>query len=185
MLLNDYTQIDKLVEQVKQKNTDALWKLYDYYKPIINFTSNKIHQKYPTIEYSDLHSECIFILQDLCIKYDKEKCYFSYYFNARLMPYLVSKVKSKYLEKVNVTCLDDMTKSEMQDDINFKIEDYTFLHIEIEKLPVKMQEIIDLFYFKNLTQSECAKILKISQPAFNKKLSKVLSVLRKNIQKEL
>ena len=57
--------------------------------------------------------------------------------------------------------------------------------MEIENLPEKMQQILDLFYFKGLNQTECAIILKISQPAFNKKLQKTLKLLKENLSKEL
>lgn len=182
---DNYTEIDDLVEQVKNKNSEALWKLFDYYKPVIHLASNQVNKKYPSVEKEDLLSESVFILQDLCNKFDKDKSYFSYFFSTRLQPYLVSKVKSKYLEKINVVDLDQADNFEYYDNLNFTINDHTNLHMEIENLPEKMQQILDLFYFKGLNQTECAIILKISQPAFNKKLQKTLKLLKENLSKEL
>jgi RNA polymerase sigma factor (sigma-70 family) len=178
---NNYAEIDHLVELVKNKDKDALWLLYDYYKPVINSTVNQISLKYKTIDKEDLISESIFILQDLCVKYEKDKSYFSYFFSTRIQPYLISKIKSKYLEKIQVTDLDYADTLETDHDLNFTINDFTYLHIEIEKLSEKQQQILDLFYFKNLTQAECAVILNVSQPAFNKKLQKVLKILKNNL----
>ena len=178
---DNYSEIDCLVEKVKNKDSAALWSLYDYYKPVINSTVNQVTSKYKSIDKEDLISESIFILQDLCLKYDKNKSYFSYFFSTRLHPYLVSKIKSKYLEKIQVTDLDYADTLENNPNLNFSINDHTLLHIEIEKLSEKHQQIIDLFYFKNLTQAECAVILKITQPAFNKKLQKILKELKNNL----
>jgi RNA polymerase sigma-70 factor (ECF subfamily) len=184
MFYDDYLHIDTLVEKVQNKDTDALWELYDFYTPVINSCVSKLNKKYPNVDKEDLVSESIFVLKDLCQKYDKNKSYFSYFFDTRLQPYLIAKIKSKYIEKINIVSLNDSESYEPYEESDF-IEQNAFIHEELEKLPPKMQQIIDLFYFKNLTQSECAVILKISQPAFNKKLHAVLDILRKNIQNEL
>ena len=77
MLQNDYIHINDLVEKVKNNDTNALWELFDFYKPVINICVNKVHQKYTSVEREDLFSECIFVLKDLCSKFDSEKSYFS------------------------------------------------------------------------------------------------------------
>jgi RNA polymerase sigma factor (sigma-70 family) len=180
-MLDNYTEIDRLVELVKKKDTEALWSLYDYYIPVINSTVNQVVKKYKTLEKDDLVSEAVFILQDLCMKYDKDKSYFSYFFRARFYPYLINKVKSKYIEKINVTDLDYGDTFVNDPFMDYSIHDHATLHMELEKLNEKQRQIIDLFYFKNLTQSECAVILNISQPAFNKKLQNVLKILKNNL----
>jgi RNA polymerase sigma factor (sigma-70 family) len=184
MYQNDYLHIDSLVAKVKENNTDALWELFDFYKPIINVCVNKVHSKYKTVEKDDLFSECIFIFKDLCMKYEKDKCYFSYYLDTRLQPYLVSKVKSKYIDKINIVTLNEHEHYDQEEFLGY-FDGNPVLEKAINSLPEKTKHIIDLFYFKNLTQSECAVVLKISQPAFNKKLHKALEILRKNMEKEL
>ena len=182
MFYDDYTHIDSLVERVRKNDSDALWELFDFYKPIIGSCVRTVHSRYKSVEKDDLFSECIFILKDLCQKYDKDKSYFSYYFDTRIQPYLIAKVKSKYLEKLSIVSLGDEESYEPYEE-NDMIEENAFIHEEIAKLPAKTQQIIELFYFKNLTQSECAVILGISQPAFSKKLQAAIEMLRKNIQK--
>ena len=96
MFYDDYLDIDILVESVCNNNIDALWQLFDFYKPVINSGVNRVHKKYPYIEKGDLTSESILILKDLCSKYNKEKSHFTYFFDTRLQPYLIAKIKSKY-----------------------------------------------------------------------------------------
>ena len=182
MYQDDYLHIDSLVEKVKEKNTDALWELFEFYKPIVNVCVNKVHSRYKTIEKDDLFSECIFIFKDLCEKYDKDKSYFSYYLDTRLQPYLISKVKSKYVDKINLVTLNEAEHYE-QEEFSYFFEGNPALDEALNSLPEKTKHIIDLFYFKNLTQSECAVILNISQPAFNKKLHNALKILRKKLKK--
>ena len=181
MFQNDYIHIDSLVNKVKDNNTDALWELFDFYQPIIRSCVSKVNKKYKTIQKEDLISECAFILKDLCNKYDQDKSYFSYYFNTRLQPYLIAKIKSKYLEKNTVISLSTIEEYEHLDQIEI-LEESTILDEAIKGLPDNLKQIIDLFYFKNLTQSECAVILNISQPAFSKKLKTALAKIKKNIK---
>ena len=77
MFYDDYTHIDSLVERVRENNSDALWELFDFYKPVINSCVRIVHSRYKSVEKDDLLSECIFILKDLCQKYDRDKSYFS------------------------------------------------------------------------------------------------------------
>jgi RNA polymerase sigma factor (sigma-70 family) len=179
MLHNDYLEIDILVEKVKWHDTDALWVLYDYYKPIIFSYCKELSAKYSFICSEDLQSECVFILKDLCEKYDKDKSYFSYYLTTRLKPYLVSKIKSSYLEKIPTVKLYEIEA--LSYEIEFEFENYSQLNNALEKLSEQHRKVVDLFYFQNLTQSECALILGISQPAFNKKLKKILDILKKEL----
>ena len=181
MYLNNFSEIDALVECVKNNDNPALWKLFDYYEPIVNSTITNVHKKYKTVPKEDLYSECVFILKDLCFKYDKEKSYFSYYLSTRLQPYLISKVKSNYLNKIDMTSLSTCDKEDLINEIDFDVNDSSYLTEEINKLPEKLQKAINLFYFEGLNQSECAIILKISQPAFSKQLKKALEILKKNI----
>jgi hypothetical protein len=179
MLDNDYLEIDSLVEKVKHNNSDALCLLYDFYKPVIISYCKELSRKYKTVPVEDLQSESVLILKELCHKYVKEKSFFSYYLNTRLKPYLVAKIKSTYLDKITFTSLESANL--LSYDIEFEFENYSELHDAIEKLSTQNRRIIDLFYFQNLTQSECAALLGVSQPAFSKKLKKVLDILKKEL----
>jgi DNA-directed RNA polymerase specialized sigma subunit len=101
-----------------------------------------------------------------------------------MQPYLIAKVKSKYIDKVSTVSFEDYHELEYYEE-PFKIEDHSELIEEIEKMPKDMKHVIDLFYFKNLNQNECAAIMNISQPAFNKKLKRSIDYLKRNLSKEL
>ena len=64
-------------------------------------------------------------------------------------------------------------------------EEHTELREEIDNLPEKLQQIIDLIYFKQFTQSECAVILNVSQAAVSKRLNKAIKILKENLEKRL
>lgn len=184
-MFNNYSHIDSLVDRVKNKDTDALWELFDYYRPSIKQASIKVHNKYTFVEVDDLITESAFVLQELCEKYNKNLSYFSYYFDTRITAYLISKVKSKYSEKFTTVNFDNLSSEDILLEFNTSIEDFSELHSEIDNLPDNLKEAINLFYFKNLNQSECALILNISQPAFKKRLDKALGLLRKKIKNRL
>jgi len=179
---SNYAHIDLLVMQAREGNNQALWELFDYYQPIILNTIKKINKTYPMVEKDDLYSESAFVLKELCSKYDKDKSYFTYFLETRLMPYLISKTKSKYVNKDNSISIENIDDS-YYIEYDFNINDYSEIHLEIEKLNEKDRKIIDLFYFKNLTQTECAVVLNISQAAFSKKLSKILDSLKQSCEK--
>jgi RNA polymerase sigma-70 factor (ECF subfamily) len=176
---NNFAHIDSLVEKIKNNDSESLFVLFDYYKPLIDFAVNQLVKKYKGIEKDDLMSDSIFILKDLCLKYDKDKCYFTYFLETRFRPYLISKIKSNYLSKIDIVSLNDIDESYVMDD-EF-LSNYEPIKEIIENLSPQQRKVIELFYFCNLTQAECAKILEISQPAFSKKLKNVIKIIKKSL----
>jgi hypothetical protein len=184
MCYDNYVQIDFLVEKIKNKDVNALYELHDFYKPMIKVCVNKVHSKYPSVEKDDIFSESVFVLEDLCLKYDKNQVFFSYFLETRMQSYLIAKIKSKYIEKVNITELNENDYYEPCENCSF-FEEHSELREEINELPNELHEIVDLIYFKQLTQSECGLILGISQAAVNKRLKKALKVLKEKLEKRL
>jgi RNA polymerase sigma factor (sigma-70 family) len=184
MLSNDYIHIDHLVERVKQGEYDALHELCDFYKPFIASSASRVCNKYKTVEKDDLISESVFILKELCKIYDKDKSFFSYFLETRMQSYMIAKVKSKYCENVTIIPLSEHDSYEPCENCTF-FEDHTELRDEIDNLPDKMQQIIEMVYFKQLTQDECAVILNISQAAVSKRLKKAIENLREKLENRL
>ena len=58
------------------------------------------------------------------------------------------------------------------------------LTIEIMKLPKRLREVILLYYFENMTTSEIAETLQISQQAVSDRLVRARTKLRKALGKE-
>jgi RNA polymerase sigma factor (sigma-70 family) len=184
MLSNDYVHIDYLVEKIKKNDSNALCELHDFYKPIIWASANRVCKKYPSVEKEDLISESILILKELCDKYDKNKSFFSYFLETRIQSYMIAKVKSKYIENVAIVSLNEYDSYEPCENCSI-FEDHTELREEISNLPDKLQQIINLIYFKQLTQSECSVILNVSQAAISKRLNKAIKILKENLEKRL
>jgi len=183
---NDFVSIDILVDKVKASDSQALWELFDYYMPVMRHTVAQAHKSYRLVEKEDLMSECVFILKYLCEKYDKNKSYFSYYLSTRMYPYLISKIKSKYVEKIETISINNVDESELSDNyfgLDFGESDDIDINDAIDKLPNNHKVAIDLFYFQGFNQLECAAILKISQPAFSKRIKKSLELLKNLLPK--
>jgi len=148
MLYNiDFAYIDSLVEKVKIGESEPLFELFEYYKPLINFSINQLRKRYSSIEKDDLMTDSIFILKDLCIKYDKDKCYFTYFLETRFKPYLLSKIKSQYISKIDIISLDEVEESLFLDEKI--ITDFDPIHEALEQLSPDQKQVIDLFFFCN------------------------------------
>jgi RNA polymerase sigma-70 factor (ECF subfamily) len=184
MLSNDYVHIDHLVERVKHDDDPALHELYDFYKPFFAACASRVCKKYHNLEKDDLILESIFILKELCKKYDKDKSFFSYFLETRMQSYMISKVKSKYCENVTIIPLNEYDSYEPCENCSV-FEDHTELKDEIDNLPQKMKQIIEMVYFKQLTQSECAVILNISQAAVSKRLKQAIKKLKEKLENRL
>lgn len=182
MYLNNFSEINLLVEKTQAGDNASFWKLFEFYQPIINSTVNRIHKQYKTIPIEDLYSECIFVLKGLCEKYNKEKSYFSYYINIRLQPYLIAKIKSTYLESLSIVSLSEVELKENFDEVSCDLHNYSSVQDEIDKLPDQLKKAIYLFYFEGLNQTQSADICGISQPAFNKQLKKAIKILKENLK---
>lgn len=176
---NTYTHINFLVNQIKFGENNALWELIDFYNPIIEYSVKKVKERYTHLDIDDIRSESYLVFKDLCEKFDEEKSFFSYYINTRLLPYLISKIKSKYIHPHEIYSIDELDQIIYYNHSETIFENYNELEDAIKTLSEDDQKLIDLIYNKNLTQAECAIIIKTTQPAVNKRIKKILQNLRK------
>lgn len=176
MLNNDYSYIDSLVEKIKSNDLDSFWELFSFYEPMVLSCVKDVALKYKTVESDDLYSESIFVVKNLCYKYDPTKSNFTFFLGSRIQPYLIAEVKKKYVAKIHEVHWDSCESELIQSPES--LEDTLFVKGLLAHLSDKEREVIDMFYFQRLTQVQCAKILNITQPAFNQKLKKILSILR-------
>lgn len=70
---------------------------------------------------------------------------------------------------------DDMTVSEGAIALNMAIHD----------LPLRLREVILLYYYQNFTVTEIAEILKISQPAVSDRLKRARTCLRDALKEDI
>lgn len=179
---SNYTHISELLNKISQHNDEALWELFDYYKPAVMSCIRKISKNYPTIDQDDLYSESVLIFRDLCAKFDPEQSNFSYYLNTRLYPYLISKIKSSYLDKTNNVQLNEADIYIEQKNSFDLIDIHYDIEIAMSQLKPKQRLILADFYFNNLSQHEIAKKYQMSQPAVSSNIQKSMKILKKILE---
>lgn len=69
-------------------------------------------------------------------------------------------------------------------DISLDTEEQRRVFEEVRSLPDKYRIAIYLHYFEGMPTAECARILKISEPALRKRLSRGREILRKRLESD-
>ena len=85
--MNDkYQRINELIYRIKNKDTDALSELFDFYKPLFLSSIKRCIAKEPKFsEYKeDMLQESFFVLEKLVNDYDPDLTYFSYFISTRI-----------------------------------------------------------------------------------------------------
>jgi RNA polymerase sigma-70 factor (ECF subfamily) len=174
----NYDEINKLLYEYKAGNNEALFALYEFYKPLFISSVKRIIQKeFRLLSHKqDILSDCIFILKKLIDQYDPSLSYFSYFLSTRVDINLFRYAIDKYFPKEEIL-QDDHFPEESQDPFN-KIDNVICIHQAMGNLPEKSKEVIQVYFFDGLDQKECAQALGITQGAFSKRLSKALEQMK-------
>jgi RNA polymerase sigma factor (sigma-70 family) len=178
MAENNYDEINKLLYKYKAGHEEALFELYEFYKPLFISSVKRIVQKESRLSphREDILSDCIFVLKKLIEQYDPKLSYFSYFLSTRIDINLFRYSNDKYFPKEELT-EDDYFPEEYEDPFN-KIDNVICIHQAMEQLDEKSKEVIEVYFFDGLDQKECAETLGITQGAFSKRLSKALSQMK-------
>lgn len=175
---NNYDEINKLLYKYKAGNEEALFELYEFYKPLFISSVKRIVQKESRLSShrEDILSDCIFVLRKLIEQYDPKLSYFSYFLSTRIDINLFRFATDKYFPKEEIT-EDDYFPEEYEDPFN-KIDNVICIHQAMDQLSEKSKEVIQVYFFDGLDQKECAESLGITQGAFSKRLSKALEQMK-------
>jgi RNA polymerase sigma factor (sigma-70 family) len=175
---NNYDEINKLLYKYKAGNEEALFELYEFYKPLFISSVKRIVQKESRLSRhrEDILNDCIFVLKKLIEQYDPKLSYFSYFLSTRIDINLFRYSTDKYFPKEELI-EDDYFPEEYEDPFN-KIDNVICIHQAMEQLDEKSKEVIGVYFFDGLDQKECAETLGITQGAFSKRLSKALSQMK-------
>ncbi len=175
---NNYDEINQLLYKYKAGNNEALFQLYEFYKPLFISSVKRIIQKESRFlrHREDILSDCIFVLSKLIGQYDPKLSYFSYFLSTRIDINLFRHSTDKYFPKEELS-EDDYFPEEYEDPFN-KIDNVICIHQAMEQLDEKSREVIGVYFFDGLDQKECAETLGITQGAFSKRLSKALSQMK-------
>ena len=182
MYENKYEYINILVAKSKNGDEKALFELFEFYMPLIISSVNRCITKDSRLSNykEDIISDSIFVFSKLVDKYDPTLTYFSYYISTRIDINLFRFINGRYFSEQEVELSE---QCENIDPFN-KINNTIVLHSALEKLSNEDRDIIDLYFFKQYDQKECAMRLNISQGAFSKKLSKALNLLKIELGQE-
>lgn len=178
MYEDKYAYINDLVTKAKQDDKEALFQLYDFYKPLILSSIKRCLVKEPRLKThkEDLIFDAIFVLNKIVTQYNPELTYFSYFVSTRIDINLFRFLQDKY--EFNESIEDHTSEiDECLDPFN-KIDNIIMIHSALDKMPIEVRDVLEMYFFENLDQKECALRLNISQSAFSKRLSKALSLMK-------
>jgi len=203
---NKWEEIDKLVVRAKNDDKDAIYELWCTYRPLVS----KIVVKCCRLgDFDDIREDLLndaYIMFVECVnEYNSEKSYFSYYINLIFKFKVLNVVESKYRQPIidrkfnvnvdssvnSVICHKNNTTSRTMlisddpspHDILIDKEMHSRLKVALTKLTSRQLQAIRLYYYVGYNQEESAKILKISQPAFSKRLASAVVKLRRILKK--
>ena len=173
-----YVYINELVAKVKQNDGEALGELYEFYKPLFLCSLQRCLNKEPRLSpyKEDVKSECFLVLKKLVDQYDSRLTYFSYFLSTRLDINLLRTSVDKFLDGDSVSS-EYIQESASYDPFN-KIDNIIMIHGALDKMADEVREVLEMYFFDNFDQKECASRLGISQGAFSKRLSKALSLMK-------
>ena len=175
---DNYEQINKLVEACKNNDSEALFQLYEFYKPLLLSSVSRCIYKNPKLSRhrDDIFRESVFVLQKLVEQYDSTLTYFSYFLSTRIDINLFRYVTDKY--QTEEYFIEDYCIQEDSYDPFNKINSAISIHAALEKLNEKQREAIELYFFDGLDQEEAAIKLNITQSSFSKRLQRGLSNMK-------
>lgn len=78
--------------------------------------------------------------------------------------------------------LDEIFGGGEEETLKFRTEEETKLFAELKALPEKYRLPLYFYYFEGMPSAECAKILKLSEAALRKRLSRGRGILRKRLE---
>ena len=180
----NYNEINKLLYKYKAGDDEALFALYEFYKPLFISSVKRIIQKEFRLlpHKQDILSDCIFILRKLIDQYDPSLSYFSYFLSTRVDINLFRYASDKYFPKEE--SVEEVEFTEQYDDPFNKIDNVICIHQAFEKLNDKSKEVIQVYFFEQLDQKEASEKLGITQGAFSKRLSKALEQMKNILGKD-
>ena len=173
-----YGQINDLVIKTKSGDTDALFELFGFYKPLLYASIKRCIIKEPrlSVHREDMFEESLFVLQKIVKQYDPELTYFSYFISTRIDINLFRHVTEKYIKE------EDRIQNHFSEEVSYdpfnKIDTIISLQNAMKLLNEDESDIIQLYFFEQYSQTEAAEMLGITQGAFSKRLSKALEQLK-------
>lgn len=177
-MTENYDRINELITLYKNGDNDAIFDLYEFYRPLLSASVKRClnkDKKLVTFK-EDIVEDCFFVFEKLLNQYDENLSYFSYYLSTRIDINLFRYVSDKYKP---LESIDDNVAYKYQNYDPFnKIDDVISLQSALVKLNSKQREAIELYFFDGMEQNEAAEFLGITQSSFSKRLQRALIKLK-------
>ena len=175
---NNYQQINELVSAYKKGEKEAIFDLYEFYRPLLNASVQRclIKDKKLVPYKEDIVEDCFFVFEKLLEQYDETLTYFSYFISTRIDINLFRYISDKYkpLESIE----DGQISNKYFYDPFNTLDNVISIQSALEKLNTKQREAIDLYFFQGMEQIEAAIFLNITQSSFSKRLQRALLKLK-------
>ena len=150
-------------------------RLLVYYRPLIKSTVNKVFpivKNYMLME--DLNQEADILFLELLKNYNPVLSNFGYYIKLNFFRNLLSRTRTNHVPTSEISEAI-MDPSNPFDRINFSND----LHNALSQIPEKQQLAVKLYYFKEMSQEDCAIFMHSTQSAFSKLLDRSTKNLKK------
>jgi len=167
--------LKNIVKEASQGDEVEIEKLLVYYRPLIKSAVNKVFpivKSYVLLE--DLNQEADILFIELLKNYNPNLSNFGYYIKLNFFRNLLSRTRTNHVStsEISETIMDP---SNPFDRINFSND----LHNALMEIPEKQQLAIKLYYFREMSQEDCAIFMHSTQSAFSKLLDRSTKNLKK------
>ena len=181
---NNYQQINKLISTYKNGDKEAIFDLYEFYRPLLNASVQRclIKDKNLVPYKEDIVEDCFFVFEKLLDQYDETLTYFSYFISTRIDINLFRYVSDKY-KPLELIENDQVSNKYFYDPFN-TIDNVISIQSALDKLNPKQKEAVDLYFFQGMEQIEAASFLNITQSSFSKRLNRALVNLKEILGKD-
>lgn len=176
---------DNFIDELKNKNEDALYYIIDEYGWIIKTVVSKHLFKIPDYE-EECINDCLLGIWNNISFYNSEKSTFQNWI-AGIAKYKSIDYLRKYLRDTENLNIDDLFIKSRKDtlDILIDLEGEEKIINSINKLNRRDQEIFKMLYFKNMSIKEISEIMNIKKSNIYNILSRGRKQLKKFLKEEL
>jgi RNA polymerase sigma factor (sigma-70 family) len=195
MLESYYNYINGLIVKSKAGDSDSLYELSQFYKPLLTAAVKRCLLREPKlVKYKeDINGELYLILRELVYKYDSSLSYFSYYLTKRIDFAILNHLKKAFFkqsdqqssyEEINFSDMPENWEPIADGDPFGRIELEEMMRETLNKLSDNHKVVIDLYFFKGCNQELAAKKIGITQASFSRRLNRALVSLKKILEND-
>jgi RNA polymerase sigma factor (sigma-70 family) len=184
-----YKTINDLVIRVREGDGAALAELRQFYLPLLIAALRRCVTREPRIANfrDDIEGELLLILRDIVHQYDPALSYFSYYLSTRIDYAIMARARKLLHQNSSGQGIEEIKFSEMpsswepvdQEDPFGRIEQELAVQAAIDQLSNAHREVIELYFFQDMTQETAAAQLGITQASFSRRMGRALAQLKK------